>query len=95
MCGEDAVTILKNYGIDMRSIHDTLLLAAQLNLKQLSLRKLVAMFLRRKLCKQQRLSDWEKRVLLDNQIAYACTDAWASLTVYEAIIRYNVIFVCV
>ena len=72
----------------MKNIHDTLLLASQLNPGQLSLRKLVAMFLRKKLCKQQRMSDWEQRVLLDNQISYACTDAWASLTVYESIIRY-------
>lgn len=81
------MTILKNYYVDMKNIHDTLLIASQLGLRQLSLRKLVAVFLGQRLCKQQRLSDWEKRVLLDNQISYACTDAWASLKVYESIMR--------
>lgn len=71
----------------MKNFHDTLLLASHLDLTQLSLRKLVAMFLSQRLCKIQSRSDWERHVLFDRQILYACTDAWASLAVYKSIIR--------
>ena len=89
VCTDDAVTILKNYCVDMKNFQDTLLMASQLGLKRQSLRKLVAMFLGQRLCKKHQRSDWEKRVLMDKQISYACTDAWASLRLYQSIIRYD------
>ena len=89
VCTDDAVKILKNYFVDMKNFQDTLLMASQLGLKWQSLRKLVAMFLGQRLCKKHQRSDWEKRVLMDKQISYACTDAWASLRLYQSIIRYG------
>ena len=58
VCTDDAVTILKNYCVDMKNFEDSLLMASQLGLKRQSLRKLVAMFLGQRLYKKHQRSDW-------------------------------------
>ena len=48
------------------------------------LRGLVAMFLNHRISKGAQISDWSKTVLSPSQIAYAATDAWISLKLFEA-----------
>ncbi len=81
--------MLTKYHVDMKNFNDTILLASQLGIRDASLRKLVALFMRQRLCKGQRMSNWEKKLLIEEQITYASADAWASLKVYEFMIRYN------
>ena len=57
VCTYDAVTILKNYCVDMKNFQDTLLMVSQLCSKRQSLHKLVAMFLGQRLCKKHQISD--------------------------------------
>lgn len=52
-----------------------------------SLQKLYANVLGKKISKGQQLSNWEADVLTDAQKAYAATDAWACIQIYEELQR--------
>lgn len=52
-----------------------------------SLQKLYANILGKKISKGQQLSNWEADVLTDAQKAYAATDAWACIQIYEELER--------
>ena len=52
-----------------------------------SLQKLYANILGKKISKGQQLSNWEADVLTDAQKAYAATDAWACIQIYEELQR--------
>ena len=43
--------------------------------------------LRKKISKNQRLTNWESDVLNEKQKAYAATDAWACIMLYEELMR--------
>ncbi len=55
----------------------------EIGVKDLSLQKLYANFFRQKISKTQRLTNWEADILNDKQKAYAATDAWACIRLYE------------
>lgn len=48
-----------------------------------SLRKLTAIVLGFRISKTQQLSNWEAEALSEGQLAYAATDAWVSLEIYN------------
>ncbi len=48
-----------------------------------SLQKIYAILFGRRISKNQRLSNWEAKVLNDKQKQYAATDAWACLRIYR------------
>lgn len=52
-----------------------------------SLQKIFALLFRQKISKSQRLTNWEADILTDAQKKYAATDAWASLMIYQALIK--------
>lgn len=52
-----------------------------------SLQKLYANVLGKKISKGQQLTNWEADVLTDAQKAYAATDAWACIQIYEELQR--------
>jgi ribonuclease D len=54
-----------------------------LGIKQVSLRKLTAMVLGKRLSKRQRLSNWNLQQLTEAQKVYAATDAWVTLMLYK------------
>lgn len=54
-----------------------------MGIEAMSLQKLYALLFARKISKSQRLSNWEADVLTDAQKAYAATDAWACLRIYD------------
>ena len=54
-----------------------------------SLRKLVAIILKRRLSKRQQLSNWEATVLSAAQIRYAATDAWVCLKLYDELQKHT------
>lgn len=53
------------------------------NIKDMSLQKIYAILFNKKIAKNQRLSNWEAKVLKDSQKMYAAIDAWASLRIYN------------
>ena len=62
-------------------------LVREIGIEDLSLQKLFANLFGQKISKRQQLSNWEADVLLDKQKAYAATDAWACIEIYDEIIR--------
>ena len=55
----------------------------EIGIEDLSLQKLYANFFGKKISKTQRLTNWEADILTDRQKAYAATDAWACIMLYE------------
>jgi ribonuclease D len=53
----------------------------------MSLQKLYANFFGQRISKRERLSNWEADVLKDKQKAYAATDAWTCILLYEELMR--------
>jgi ribonuclease D len=58
-------------------------LAPAHGISDLSLVKIAAIVLGRRVSKAQRLSNWEAVALTENQQIYAATDAWACLEIYK------------
>ncbi len=52
-------------------------------IKDMSLQKIYANLFGQKISKKQRLSNWEAETLNEGQKAYAATDAWACLMIYN------------
>ena len=70
------------------SWHDDLLdEAKKFGLQDMSLQKLYANLFHQKISKAQRLSNWEASELKDSQMAYAATDAWCCINLYEELLR--------
>lgn len=61
--------------------------AKKFGLQDMSLQKLYANLFHQKISKAQRLSNWEARELKDSQQAYAATDAWCCIKLYEELLR--------
>ena len=62
-------------------------IAKEMGLKDLSLQKLYANLLGRRISKAQRLSNWEADILSKAQKQYAATDAWACIQLYERMMQ--------
>ena len=61
--------------------------AKKFGLQDMSLQKLYANLFHQKISKAQRLSNWEASELKDSQQAYAATDAWCYIKLYEELLR--------
>jgi ribonuclease D len=57
-------------------------IGTRLNCQPKSLQGLVALFLRKRLLKDMRISNWEDPILRAEQVQYAALDAWASRAVF-------------
>ena len=55
----------------------------------LSLQKLFAICFGRKISKAQQLTNWENSHLTPEQARYASTDAWATLLIYEDLLKHE------
>lgn len=62
-------------------------LAESFGIEDKSLQKLYANIFHQKICKAQRLSNWEAETLRDSQKMYAATDAWSCVMLYREFIR--------
>jgi len=63
--------------------------AKELNIKNISLKKLTAIILNFRISKSQRVSNWEQEILSPGQLKYAATDAWVCYELYQAIQKNN------
>jgi len=59
----------------------------EIGIEDMSLQKLYANFFGQRISKRERLSNWEADILKDKQKAYAATDAWTCIVLYEELIR--------
>ncbi len=59
----------------------------EIGIEDMSLQKLYANFFRQRISKHERLSNWEADILKDKQKAYAATDAWTCIMLYEELMR--------
>ncbi len=59
--------------------------AKDLNIKNISLKKLAAIVLNFRISKSQRVSNWEQEILSPAQLKYAATDAWVCYKLYQKI----------
>lgn len=66
------------WGLSPQSFIDLHKIALELRTTPRSLQGLVGLFLKKKLAKDQRFTDWEQAPLTKAQIEYAALDAWAS-----------------
>jgi hypothetical protein len=64
--------------------------ASKLNSQPKSLQGLVGIFLRKRLLKDMRLSNWEDETLRMEQIQYASIDAWAARSVYLEMVNKGI-----
>lgn len=71
-------------GAPLRGFVDLFRMSTHLNCQPKSLQGLVGLFLRKRLLKDMRVSNWEDTCLRAEQIQYAALDAWASRAVYLA-----------
>ncbi len=61
--------------------------AANMGIADKSLQKLYANLFGKRICKGQRLSNWEKDELRESQLLYAATDAWTCIHLYREMER--------
>lgn len=57
--------------------------AKELGSKHIGVKKLAAIFLERRISKNQQTSNWENDELTEPQMKYAATDAWICLAIYN------------
>ncbi|MDD7318189.1 MAG: 3'-5' exonuclease [Prevotella sp.] len=62
----------------------------EIGIEDMSLQKLYANLIGKRISKSQQLSNWENDVLKENQKLYAATDAWACIVLYEEIVRLKI-----
>ncbi len=78
----DIAGLKRIFAFDERGMMDIGLAARNQGLKQTGLRHLAALLLGIRVCKGCRTSNWGARVLSQQQIAYAATDAWVGRELY-------------
>ncbi|MBQ9602669.1 MAG: 3'-5' exonuclease domain-containing protein 2 [Paludibacteraceae bacterium] len=64
-------------------------LVAQYGILDLGLQKIFAICFGKKISKTQQLTNWENSHLTPEQARYASTDAWATLLIYEDLLRHE------
>ena len=58
----------------------------EIGVEDMSLQKLYANFFGQRISKREQLTNWEADVLSDKQKAYAATDAWACIMLYDELL---------
>ena len=85
---EDIQALQKLASFEPKGFLDFVQIAKKLGLKNSGLRSLAAIFLKVRISKGMRLSNWESRKLTPSQITYAATDAWICREMYIQL-RYS------
>lgn len=82
---------------DLRALHerapfkpgrfiDLQQVVGKVGIQDMSLQKLYANLFHQRICKRQRLSNWEADVLTEKQKEYAAIDAWSCILIYDEIL---------
>jgi len=87
---EDINALKKIIPFKEKNIFDLAKLAKELRIENFGLRALTALTLEKRLSKQAKVTNWEKRELTPAQIHYAASDAVVSLLIYQKLSSYIV-----
>lgn len=85
---DDIRELNKLLRIHPKSFIDLQNIVGDYGIQELSLKKVAAIVLGGKISKKQRLTNWETRILNENQMTYAATDAWACLYIYNELMKH-------
>ena len=80
---DDIQSLKMLFDFKEKSFVDLNEVATGLGVKCNGARKLTALFLGFRISKRQQTSNWEQPILTKSQIAYAATDAWICLEIYQ------------
>lgn len=64
-------------------------IAQELGIKHAGVRRLAAIFLEIRISKAQQTTNWERETLTQQQLAYAATDAWVCLEIYQKLSNWG------
>ncbi len=84
---DDITALRRKADFEPGNFIDLQKIVGDIGVEDLSLQKLYANFFGKKISKNQRLTNWESDVLNEKQKAYAATDAWACIMLYEELMR--------
>jgi ribonuclease D len=84
---DDILSLHKRVGFTPGIFIDLQELVRKIGVEDMSLQKLYANIMGKKISKTQQLSNWEANILTEKQKLYASTDAWACLILYNEILR--------
>ncbi|MDA3954018.1 MAG: 3'-5' exonuclease domain-containing protein 2 [Bacteroidales bacterium] len=81
---KDDIKILKNIaGFEPTSFIDLQDYVSDFGIEAMSLKKITAIVLNKRISKSQQVTNWDREELSEAQQIYAATDAWACLQVYN------------
>jgi ribonuclease D len=86
---DDFVSMSRRMQFAPQGFVDLQKVVKQHDIEVFSLQKIYALLFRKKISKNQRLSNWEADVLSEPQKKYAALDAWACLKIYEKLCPIN------
>ncbi|MBR1631456.1 MAG: 3'-5' exonuclease domain-containing protein 2 [Paludibacteraceae bacterium] len=84
---DDLLGLMRLHRFQARNCIDVQDMVNEYGIVDLGLQKIFAIIFQRKISKSQRLTNWENEQLTEQQCAYAATDAWATLLIYEQLMR--------
>lgn len=79
---DDIKALQKLYPFKASGFIDLAVEAKQQKIKNFGLGALTAIFLKQRLSKRAKISNWEKETLTNEQLLYAASDAWVGLQIY-------------
>lgn len=80
---DDFNGLAKSMRIGAKGFIDVQDIAKNYGILELSLQKIFAILFEKKISKSQRLTNWEREELTEEQKKYAATDAWATLQIFR------------
>ena len=83
---DDVRELRKKRKISPNNLIDLQTIVGDYGIEALSLKKLSAIVLGKRISKRQQLSNWEADALSEPQKIYAATDAWVSLEIYKGLL---------
>ena len=86
---DDFNTMSRRMKITPQGFIDLQKIVPKYDIADISLQKIYAILFRKRISKNQRLSNWEAEVLSDAQKKYAALDAWACLKIYQKLCPTN------
>ncbi len=86
---DDLRLLNKRKKIDPKTFIDIQTIIKEYGILELSLQKIYAILFKKKISKSQRLSNWENKILTKKQQKYAAIDAWATLQIYQQLLKIN------
>ena len=84
----DVKNLQKLENFEASGFYDLGTFSKMLRIPYTGLRNLAAIFLRVRISKSERLTDWKARSFTQDQVRYAATDAWVSRAIFIKMLEY-------